>query len=251
MLDLSGSGLERPASAETFRPATRRARFLIVSLAAAVLLDAWQLLLSFRRLHLLDEVARGRLVPIEVLQRHDAVSAFAAAVAFVALLAGAVAFPLWLYRANQNLPALGFPSPDYSPGQAAASFFIPFVNLARPHSVAREIWKGSFGGEASPAKRRGPWLIGLWWGTWVGAGLLSWPAMSVSLRAKTPAVLTTLTRYNAASEALTIVSGLAAIAMVAAVQRGQSEMRWRIVHRTGLAALGSAVAPPSPPAPNP
>jgi len=178
-------------------------------------------------------------VPVEVARRHDAAFALVAVASLAVFLIAAVAFPIWFHRANRNLPAVGHPVPEYSPGQAAASFFIPFLNLWRPFAVAREIWKGSAGpGPTSGSST--PWLPSLWWATWLGAGFLSWPTISASLQASTPGKLATLTRLQAVSEVLTIVSGGFAIAMVAGVQRRQRAARWRILHRSGLAALPSA-----------
>jgi hypothetical protein len=245
MLDFSVPGAEKSAAGEPFRPARGIARLLVVSIAIAVLLDVVQLGLEVQRLHILGRVASGRAVPVEVARRHDAAFALVAVASLAVFPAAAVAFPFWLHRANRNLPAVGYPNAEYSPGQAAASFFIPFLNLVRPFRVAREIWKGSAGSPPTSAASM-PWLPSLWWAAWLGAGLLSWPAISVSRHARTPGSLATLTRLQAVSGVLTIVAGVCAIAMVAGVQRRQSAARWRILHRTGLAALTSAEAAPGP-----
>lgn len=80
-----------------------------------------------------------------------------------------VAFMFWTYRVARNLPALGTPDPDYSPGWAVGFYFIPILNLFRPYQATLEIWIGS-----SPKPR--DWkeqsqvsvpLLSVWWGVWL------------------------------------------------------------------------------------
>jgi Domain of unknown function (DUF4328) len=67
---------------------------------------------------------------------------------------GTIATALWARRAYRNLPALGAPSLGWSPGWAAASWFIPTANLALPYLVVRDAWPG-----------RGRALLRWWWAT--------------------------------------------------------------------------------------
>ena len=50
-------------------------------------------------------------------------------------------FLLWLYRMCKNLPALGVEGLTTSPGWAVGWFFVPIMNLVKPHQVVSEVAK--------------------------------------------------------------------------------------------------------------
>lgn len=51
-----------------------------------------------------------------------------------------IAFILWFSRAYRNLHRIGVPGMEWKPGWAAGSWFVPFVNLAVPVVIMKEIW---------------------------------------------------------------------------------------------------------------
>lgn len=69
-----------------------------------------------------------------------------------------IGFPVFFSRATKNLGALGVSGLNYSSGQAAWSFFIPFVNLVRPYRVARDLVRASLAGK--PNGYSTGWLSG-------------------------------------------------------------------------------------------
>ncbi len=81
-------------------------------------------------------------------------------------LVTAIAFLVWLYRAEVNARALGAQDMMVSPGWAVGWFFIPLVHLVMPFVAVRELWKASATprdwqlGHASP-------VIALWWACWI------------------------------------------------------------------------------------
>ena len=84
-----------------------------------------------------------------------------------------IAFLMWFYRVHKNLRALGAKNLEYSPGWAVGGFFVPFLNLARPLQVMREVWYCSepsilghdFSSADLPVRNRHatPPLIAWWW----------------------------------------------------------------------------------------
>lgn len=68
----------------------------------------------------------------------------------------------WLRRAYYNLHQLPTIQPDYPEGWAAGAWFVPFINLARPFTIMREVWQDTqrvaFGQVIVPAT-----LVGWWW----------------------------------------------------------------------------------------
>lgn len=81
-------------------------------------------------------------------------------------LGTAIAFLVWLYRAEVNARALGAQDMMVGPGWAVGWFFIPLANLVMPFVAVRELWKASATprdwqlGHASP-------VIALWWACWI------------------------------------------------------------------------------------
>lgn len=93
------------------------------------------------------------------------------------LLATCIAFCMWWHRMFSNLTALGARDLEYTPSRAVWAFFIPFLNLVRPHYVGQEIWKASDPSltENTDTIRRGrpgSILIGWWWTLFVLSGAL-------------------------------------------------------------------------------
>lgn len=87
----------------------------------------------------------------------------------LALPACAITFCLWFHHAYRNVGCLGG-IPTYSPGWAAGSFFVPFLNLYRPYQIAKEIWLASMPIEDD---RPGHLPVALWWGCFLGGNLLA------------------------------------------------------------------------------
>lgn len=80
------------------------------------------------------------------------------------LLGALIAFCFWLYRASQNLHALGVPELRFSPRMAVGWFFIPLMNLFRPYQVMVELWKASSAtADTDWRKQPVPALVGWWW----------------------------------------------------------------------------------------
>jgi hypothetical protein len=82
---------------------------------------------------------------------------------FSATLITAIAFMMWFHAAYKILPGLGATRLEFTPGQAAASFVIPFISLYRPYQVMREIWYSS-DPESPDNPVNTPLVLRFWWG---------------------------------------------------------------------------------------
>lgn len=132
------------------------------------------------------------------------------------LLVGcAIAFCIWFHAAYRNLPALNGGEPtQHSAGWAPGSFFVPFLNLVRPHSIAREIWRCS---NTDPASES--WgIVNLWWALWLTGNILSSIGNRLSNSADT---LSFGLWIQAFSELLTLGAALAAATVVARISARQ------------------------------
>lgn len=85
-------------------------------------------------------------------------------------LASGVTFVVWMYRANQNLRALGNRRIEYTPGWTVGGWMIPIGNWFYPYQIMSEIWTGSHPetlhwthGKRVP----GLSLVRWWWAFWL------------------------------------------------------------------------------------
>lgn len=97
-------------------------------------------------------------------------------ISFAVLIATAVFFLMWVYRANNNLRVLGTLGMQFTPTWSIVWWFIPLANWVVPFFILRELHAASGGNAPGQNTWRhnpsSPLLI-LWWLTWIGAALLS------------------------------------------------------------------------------
>jgi hypothetical protein len=82
-------------------------------------------------------------------------------------IATAIAFLMWLYRANANLHALGVPRLKFNPGWSVGWWFIPIMQLFKPLLAVRELWQASdphLSPDGDWELASGASLVGWWWG---------------------------------------------------------------------------------------
>ena len=171
---------------------------------------AWLLLWQ-----LLVQAQQGQPVEEETLVQSDSRTQLVEMLSIVVRLASFVALLAWMYRAHANLPAFGAQGLRYSPGWTIGAFFIPFLNLYKPFSVAKEIEQVSnprsdgSGPDRWNQSRASASLI-LWWIAWIGSAIFS-RVISADTSARLPALITAAKMHMAAglfsagSAALTII----------------------------------------------
>jgi hypothetical protein len=92
------------------------------------------------------------------------------------VIATAVVFCCWIYRATANLKPLGSLGCTFTPSAAVWSYFIPVVSLVRGHQAMANVWR-----ESQPAAMnesgyllpRTVGIVNLWWALWLGGNLAS------------------------------------------------------------------------------
>lgn len=89
---------------------------------------------------------------------------------YVVMALSGIPFIAWFHRAYKNLPLLGI-SPRFSSNWAIGCWFIPFANWVLPGMIGDEIWRA--GRPQASAPRAEDWnLARIWWGVYIGSGLL-------------------------------------------------------------------------------
>jgi len=122
----------------------------------------------------------------------------------------AIFFGRWIYRAHQNVRALGERDLRFTPGWAVGYFFVPIFGLWRPYQAMKELWHAS----QPPAERYRSGTattLGLWWALWLGCGFVEQAAARTSINAHTIGSLQTATAlmilYDLLYVPLCIVAG--------------------------------------------
>jgi len=94
---------------------------------------------------------------------------------YLVLLGAGIPFIAWFYRAYRNLPLLDVKS-RFSPGWAIACWLIPFANWVLPGVIGDEIWRAGRP-PGRPPRADGLNLARVWWGVYIGMGLLVIPLL--------------------------------------------------------------------------
>jgi hypothetical protein len=156
-------------------------------------------------------------------------------------VATVVFFLVWLYRAHDNLRAFNpWSRPEYSPGWAVGSFFIPFVNLLVPYRAVREVWqKSGPPDEALMSTPAPPAVFPIWWTFWLLASFAGNISMRLSFNERVPE--STATMISMVASVLSIVAAAFAYLVVDAIDERQEAT-------TAMLQLGVINGPPPPPA---
>ena len=227
-----------PSFQTPYKSAHTRARIVRILLIVGAALNA--LMLVFYFIHyvapemvLTDDTAEP--IPIIIALMEGGVALLSLGV----YIATIVFFLMWIYRANENLPAFGNSS-SYSSGWAVGSWFIPFASLVIPYRATRELWNksvpntGTMFSDLSP-----PAFFPIWWAFWVLSNLASNVYLRLSFDEKlSPEVDAML---GAMTSILSIVAALFAVKVVAEIDRQQTE---------SASLIGQQGIPSGPPPPD-
>ena len=158
---------------------------------------------------------------------------------FFVYLTTVVFFLMWLYRSAKNLRAFNsWHRPEYSPGLAVGSFFIPFANLIIPYRAVKEVWqKSGSPDEALLAEPHAPSQFPLWWLFWLLSSFAGNISMRLSFNENVPEQ--TATMASIVASALSILAATFAYLVVDAIDKRQEETAGKV--------LGRFTGPPPPP----
>jgi hypothetical protein len=156
-------------------------------------------------------------------------------------LTTAIFLMTFLYRAHENLPALGTPKNrlQYSSGWMVGSFFVPFVSLVVPYRAVKELWQYSLPvPELYPAvsdyASEPPAHFAFWWFFWILAHILNNVVFRIEANADLP-----LPWLNAVVSALEIAASVCLILVVRSIDKRQEEGK-------AVAGLQTMTGPPLP-----
>jgi hypothetical protein len=118
----------------------------------------------------------------------------------------------------------------YSPGWAIGGFFVPFLNLARPFQVVREIWKASdpedYSWQLSPTSP----LIGGWGVLVLASNFLGRMVAQFARGAETSlAGLSNFTKAMMFDDAFGAVAAIPAIVLILSIDKRQEQKHERLM----------------------
>ncbi len=212
--------LNPPAPApELFDPGRRLARVVMALLGVGILLSALSIAAGSSHLNRLKRNVAGQETPTEGAEG-EVTEGLVAIGQFVVYVGTTIVFLMWVHRSYKNLAAFGVRT-EYTPGWAVGYFFIPFVNLVRPHSVLTEIWKGSEPEPRSAGAPSGSGLVTAWWLLFLA---YSFTARAAS-RMETPsdhAMKLAAAWFSLSSDFFSVLAAVLAILMIREISRRQA-----------------------------
>lgn len=114
----------------------------------------------------------GDDVAADVFDSYDQISSVIALLNVPALIATAVLWFSWQYKAAKLATGLT----RRSPGWHVGSWFVPFVSLWFPYENISDLWRAN--GRSRPS-----WLI-VWWLLWVVSNAITWISSRISMDAE-------------------------------------------------------------------
>ncbi len=268
-MSISGEGHPAEAWEVEVRRVQARGTVAIVALGVTVLTRVVQIGIQRWQSGLISAVQAGSPPPQETLDFSDKVVQLGALTQLVVLLVTGVVFLRWLHGATRCTRALGGDTLRWTPKEAVTGFIIPFLNIARPFQIVRDVHdhlapellpapqaqavSGELSGYRSVELREPPppvrlphASIGAWWGTfWLGNVFGNIAARQTG---NTLDALQSMHTLNTISDSIDVVSASLAIVMVRGVTARLAERFRRVRHNSPevLLAHGVTVEPPLP-----
>ena len=168
----------------------------------------------------------------------DAVSALVAILQFGLLVACAVVFLMWAYRANKNLRARAGIAMRFTPGWTVVWFFIPIACVFKPYQALKEIWLVSHGTTGD-----GHAVVGWWWFLFVLSSVAGNVAFRLSWDAQDTASFLVSTGAYAVADTIDAVGYAVTLIMVLRVAVAYAARIDETAAATGPAYGGVVPAP--------
>jgi hypothetical protein len=200
----------------------RRATLAVVILALSAILDSVSVLAGFLQIGLLTRIRdEGEFSDAEVFV-NDSMIVLIGLAKLITFTLATVFFCRWMLQAFRNGLATRPEAISYTPREAVASFFIPFVNLVRPFRAVKQLFDVSTEPDRSDA------IVRVWWAFYLAMGILGNLSARATWRAEEPPELIVATWLGIAVDVISVPAALLAAHLVrvvsAGLQRSASEV---------------------------
>jgi hypothetical protein len=211
---------EAAAAPATFDLArlTPRATLIVVFLVVQIAIRMWSATNSWSLFSLASDVLAGKSVDPAHASAIDDARATIAGANVLFLVATAVVWVMWQYRAHRNVHKYLGRHLKTSPALAAGGWFIPFANIVLPFRAMSELTKatGALHGSTSSTS-----VVPLWWTTYIAGGVFAF----IGFNDTTVAEIRRGAAFRGASDILAIISALLAILIVRAISSAQDSLQ--------------------------
>lgn len=201
------------------RPNQERARYAIIGLYIVAAGTIASVISAFMQYQLLGSANIG-MAEAEANDQRERIIAIINVIIFII---NAVLFISWFRRAYFNLHQVPGATPSFTEGWAAGAWFVPFLNLARPYQIGKEIYQQSKeqAGESDDNNS----LPGLWWATFLIMNISANIAARLARSAESPEEFKTATLVNLVVEGLTFIAIFLAIRFIKTTSRYEDAMQ--------------------------
>jgi hypothetical protein len=205
-------------------PGRTRAVLAIACLAGCAMWAVIDLGTSALHYRLLERAEQGEVIPKAEEDTMEVLEFVAVVTRLPLMLATAVAFCLWFYRAYKNLAFLRTPKLNYTPGWAAGAFFVPILQLFRPYQIAQETWQASDPDILTPFWWRAgrSWIIRCWWTFWIIGNILANISTRLTWAATTAPQIQAALALDMLSDIPEILAAGFVIGMILKIQQRQA-----------------------------
>jgi hypothetical protein len=157
-----------------------------------------------------------------------------AVIELIVMITAFVLFVRWLRRAYWNLHALGRRL-EHSEGWAAGAWFVPLLNMFRPYSIVREVWRQTQLVAFEQVTPHG--LLRAWWLLFILHGIVSNITSGMAGSANTIEQLQSAVWGNAITAMLMLGTAVLTIQLVRRIASYEAQMGLRLqVSRIGAEA---------------
>ena len=225
----------------------RRASLLLMACSAVAWLAVGY---GIAELLVLDAFSSGQEISAERHAAHRITGWIVLSVQMLFFVATGLAFLDWLYQARINLRAFGARRLDYTRGWALGGFFVPLLQLWRPFSVVREVWKASDPDTTDPfawKTRPVSSMVTLWWFgfvLYVALEILAF-AMNLAAAGEVPKIVTAriVGAVGDVSGALSATFGYFVVLRITSFQRDKRARTRDVVSDSDAPAFSAQTVP--------
>jgi len=207
-----------------YKDPTKLHKWTLIFIYIQIAVTAAGIFSTISELNLLQEIAQGQTFPNHVLEGNDNRQQVIARAELLVLFVTAIFILKWIYRANNNARALGAQGMEFTPGWSIGYYFIPIMNLWKPYSAMKEIWRASTQ-RADFKKLSVPFVFHLWWFFWIVAIIVDRLSFRLHMDAETLEELLQSDVIAIISGVLTIILSVIVINMFKLIYAVQEKNR--------------------------
>jgi hypothetical protein len=159
--------MEQQSNNPVYRSASHRASLAIILMAIIILFSVINIVSAVVELIIYSDYSDDQMYAELTEDEQNILFILVIVQMFRAIptIAFMVYYCSWKHLVYKNLQAAEVQGVKHSPGWAVGWYFIPIVNMIKPHKVMQELWKATFyaDGTKNWKSKKNNWMITCWW----------------------------------------------------------------------------------------